>query len=229
MNLKKSAQKIFTNSYFLYFMLILTLLNILGYLVTSDFQSILIFITLLSIIMIFEKNMSVVLTFSLLFTIFFNVIINNRRKFMEGMDGMDDNDKKKKLNNVIDDETENNQRNQLKEKNEKMNENKYKNHEKVEGANEKLINNGNSKNRIDLAATLEESYDNLNSILGSEGINKLTSDTNNLMKEQKKLYESMQMMEPLIQKAKQMMEGFDMKQINNMVNTASSFINQRQK
>ena len=51
---------------------------------------------------------------------------------------------------------------------------------------------------IDYASTVEDAYDELNKILGSDGIKRLTSDTQNLMKQQLQLAESMKSMQPLI-------------------------------
>ena len=57
----------------------------------------------------------------------------------------------------------------------------------------------NRGNQIDYAATVEDAYDQLNSILGSDGIKNLTNDTQNLMKQQAQLAESMKNMAPLIE------------------------------
>jgi hypothetical protein len=58
--------------------------------------------------------------------------------------------------------------------------------------------NGGSK--IDYAATIEGAYDQLNSILGSDGIKNLTGDTQRLMQQQADLAKSMESMVPMIQK-----------------------------
>jgi hypothetical protein len=78
---------------------------------------------------------------------------------------------------------------------------------------------GRSKNggsKIDYASTIEDAYDDLNKILGSDGIKRLTSDTQGLMKQQMQLAESMEGMKPLVEgmlplidKMKGMMEGMD--------------------
>jgi hypothetical protein len=60
-------------------------------------------------------------------------------------------------------------------------------------------------NQIDYAATVEGAYDELNSILGSEGIKRLTDDTQKLMKQQLQLAESMKGMGPMIQQLEPMM------------------------
>jgi hypothetical protein len=51
---------------------------------------------------------------------------------------------------------------------------------------------------IDYASTIEDAYDQLNSILGSDGIKQLTNDTQGLMKQQMQLAESMKEMGPMI-------------------------------
>ena len=79
---------------------------------------------------------------------------------------------------------------------------------------------GNS--RIDYASTLEDAYDNLDKILGSDGINKLTGDTQKLMVQQQKLFETMQGMVPMINQAKDMMTGIDMTQLGGLADMANS-------
>jgi hypothetical protein len=80
---------------------------------------------------------------------------------------------------------------------------------------------GNS--RIDYASTLEGAYDNLDKILGSDGINKLTGDTQKLMSQQQKLFDTMNGMKPMLDQAKQMLAGFDLKELGNLANLSSTF------
>jgi len=70
---------------------------------------------------------------------------------------------------------------------------------------EKTSNNGN---RIDYASTLEQAYDNIENIIGEDGVRGLTDQTKSLMNQQKQLMENMKDMGPLLKSA----EGF-MKQI----------------
>jgi hypothetical protein len=61
---------------------------------------------------------------------------------------------------------------------------------------------GRKKNRgyeIDYATTIEDAYDQLNNILGSDGVQRLTSDTQNLMKQQMQLAEAMKNMQPMVE------------------------------
>lgn len=59
-------------------------------------------------------------------------------------------------------------------------------------------------NRIDYASTLEEAYDNIENIIGEEGVRGLTDQTKSLMNQQKDLMNSMKEMGPLLKSA----EGF---------------------
>jgi len=70
---------------------------------------------------------------------------------------------------------------------------------------EKTSNNGN---RIDYASTLEQAYDNIENIIGEDGVRGLTDQTKSLMNQQKQLMDNMKDMGPLLKSA----EGF-MKQI----------------
>ena len=78
------------------------------------------------------------------------------------------------------------------------------------------VGRAKGKSKIDYATTIEDAYDELNKILGSDGIKRLTSDTQGLMKQQADLAKSMEAMTPLIQsimpmaeKAQKMMESMD--------------------
>ena len=78
----------------------------------------------------------------------------------------------------------------------------------------------NGSSRIDYATTLENAYTNLDNILGSDSIGKLTNDTQRLMTQQQKLFDTMNNMVPLIDTAKGKMESLDMGQLNGLANMA---------
>jgi hypothetical protein len=67
---------------------------------------------------------------------------------------------------------------------------------------------GSSDNRIDYASTLEQAYDNIENIIGEDGVRGLTDQTKSLMNQQKLLMDNMKDMGPLLKSA----EGF-MKQV----------------
>tara|TARA_B100000795_G_scaffold265108_1_gene246488 strand:+ start:3472 stop:4329 length:858 start_codon:yes stop_codon:yes gene_type:complete len=61
--------------------------------------------------------------------------------------------------------------------------------------------------RIDYAKTLEQAYDNLQGMLGKEGISGLTSETSRLVEQQSSLMSSLKGMGPMLKEAKSMMAG----------------------
>ena len=56
-------------------------------------------------------------------------------------------------------------------------------------------------NRIDYAATLEQAYDNIENIIGEDGVRGLTDQTKSLMNQQKELMNNMKDIEPLLKSA----------------------------
>ena len=63
--------------------------------------------------------------------------------------------------------------------------------------------------RLDYAATIEQSYQNLDNILGSDSIKQLTNDTQKLMAQQQNLFNTMQNMVPVLQGAQNLLKDFD--------------------
>ena len=83
-----------------------------------------------------------------------------------------------------------------------------------EGVGEKIKAKKNAKNenfgpRLDYAATIEESYNNLDNILGSDSIKQLSGDTQKLMQQQQNLFNTMNQMVPVLEGAQNMLKGFD--------------------
>jgi len=75
--------------------------------------------------------------------------------------------------------------------------------------------------RLDYAKTIEQSYQNLDQLLGSDSIQQLTSDTQKLMSQQQNLFNTMEKMVPMIEGAKNMLGGFDIKSLTNSLNKVS--------
>jgi hypothetical protein len=83
------------------------------------------------------------------------------------------------------------------------------------------------KPKLDYGASITNAYKDLNSYLDPDALKSLTSETMTLMKEQKKLYESMNSMGPLLNQAKTLLDGFDMKQLNGFASMAKNFEEKR--
>lgn len=98
------------------------------------------------------------------------------------------------------------------------------------GHKEGILFDRDKKNVINYASTIKDAYSNLNEIIGSEGIKKLTADTQKLMAEQMKLAESMKNIEPLINgfapildKAHGLLGSIDTKSFDNIKSLAKKF------
>jgi hypothetical protein len=79
-----------------------------------------------------------------------------------------------------------------------------KDHDADEGEGAK--GSSSSSNRIDYASTLEQAYDNIETIIGEDGVRGLTDQTKSLMNQQKELMENMKEMGPLLKSAEGFME-----------------------
>lgn len=267
MNFASEASKLLCNKYFLYFIVFLTVSNILGYIVTNKVNAVIFFALVAFLMAYFSKNMAVILLVAIIAT---NLLMANKstREGLENatMDTSIDTDKldsvdsqlgnglkalkstgnvdaaKAKLgekkNNTVDEEdvetrpiVDPNNRSLNKKSTEtetfvpntaSSGKKKAGFHNAKGGSSFKDAAPVNGNSRIDYASTLEGAYDNLDKILGSDGINKLTGDTQKLMVQQQKLFETMQGMVPMINQAKDMMSGIDMNQLGGLADMANS-------
>jgi hypothetical protein len=202
-------QNLLTNKLVLNIVCVLSALNIIGYLAMGKITATLFFIVLAILITQFNKNMIIVLGVPLILV---NLFVAKEYSFVEGMEGNTDSSDSKAM------------KPEHKDALKKAAANKKDNGTPVMtpldvtaepfGTNKDDKTKKGKKHSIDYASTVEEAYDNLNSILGGDGIKNLTADTQNLMKQQMELAESMKGMggmikglEPMMNQAKAMMEG----------------------
>ena len=80
--------------------------------------------------------------------------------------------------------------------------------------------------RLDHAATIETAYDDLQNILGNDGITKLTDDTKKLMSQQKNLFNVMNELAPAVKETMSMLEGLNVSEITNMSTSTSKVADQ---
>jgi len=71
--------------------------------------------------------------------------------------------------------------------------------------------------RIDYSTTLEQAYENLDKMIGGDGLQNLSADTERLMNQQQKLFGAVEKMLPMIDKAQGMIQGLDMTKINSLI------------
>jgi myosin heavy subunit len=241
MKIPKSFSKMLENKYVLYFVLVVTLINLLGYMMLGNFNAIIFFILSAFLTANFSKNMIVVLSIPLILTSVFmvgkavkegfdemkksideqikdvNDDIKAKQEKMSKLikDGVNTDDEKKKLKDIKGDLDDLNKKRDklLEEKKEKEESKDDKSDDKKP---EKMSTMYKKENRIDYASTVEDAYDDLNKILGGNGIKQLTDDTQNLMKQQLQLADAMKSMTPLMEQAQNLLQGFDMKSLSSL-------------
>ena len=221
MNFKAELSKFLTNKWVLNIVSILAFLNVLGYIVLGNLNSAIFFIIVAVLVRYFSKNMIIVLGIPLILV---NLLSLNGN-LTEGLENntsttttVPTNQNNTNTNTKPDDT--------YKDTIKKINQQDAKSKQGLPitplQPTETTTNSGNNnaqsdesfevgraKKRgydIDYAATVEDAYDELNKILGSDGIKRLTDDTQGLMKQQLQLAESMKSMAPLIQGMAPMMK-----------------------
>jgi len=243
MKIPKSFSKMLENKYVLYFVLFLTLINLLGYMMLGNFNAIIFFVLAAFLTSNFSKNMIVVLSVPLILTSIFMVgkAVKEGFEEMKPLDermkdidkqikdkkdmvdelikaGVSTDDDKKKLKdlNIEIEKLIKEREKLLMEKNEKKPDEKKPDDKKDAKPTETMSTMYKKENRIDYASTVEDAYDDLNKILGGNGIKQLTDDTQNLMKQQLQLADAMKGMTPLMEQAQNLLQGFDMKSLSSL-------------
>jgi hypothetical protein len=222
--ISKTFSKVFENIYVLYFVFFLALLNLFGFLITGNFNAIVFFILVGYLVYNFTKNMIVVLTVPLVLTSIFMVGKKIQESFQDSSTDTPSSEstEKKKENKTVDiigdDSTETAPDTEVdtdsKEVGEVVNDNEQ---------TDAMTTMYKKNNRIDYASTVEDAYEDLGKILGGDGINRLTKDTQKLMKQQLQLADAMKNMTPLLESAKGLLQGFDMKNLNSLSTLAKNF------
>lgn len=241
--MKFDMKSLLKNKMVLYVVLFLAVTNVIGYLITDNMMAVVLFVLSGLATTYFSKNMIVVLVTSLVITSFFVGTKTAIRINKEGMknkkdkkgkkDKSDDksDDKKDKENfddNDDDDEDdiEDTQHEAAKviRKNKPM---KKRESDKMNSKEEDNMKTKDKKNKItiDHQSTLEEAYDNLERMLGSDGIRNMTKDTKKLAEKQKKLMANIKNMQPMLQNATKMLEGLDLEGMGNITKMMGNVTN----
>jgi hypothetical protein len=235
MKLPSSISKLLENKYVLYLVFFLAIANILGYLAMGKYKAIIMFVLIGYLVRNFNKNMTVVLLVPLVLTTLFasDFVREGLENATKPSDETKPTEEKKPqtpsaspssptpdtvgadktASDVVVDET-----GAAKQTTPKTPD------EKTPQANEKFSNPYDKRaSRLDYAATVEDAYGDLNNILGGDGIKNLTADTQKLMEQQLQLANAMKSMTPLLDQAKSLMNGFDMKNFGNIAEMAKQF------
>lgn len=180
------------NKNVLYVISFLALTNVFSYLISNNIDALIYFILIGYITTYFSKNMIIILLVPMLFTNFFMGIrfaTNIRR---EGMANQNANNS----NTATDSSTSNTSNSSNNEK--------------------KDDKPSNTNSKIDYSKTLEKAYDDLDKLIGTDGINKMTEETARLAEQQQKIMKNIENMAPLLKNATKMLEGLPLDNIGNI-------------
>lgn len=214
--MKLNVKSMLTNKTVLMVVSVVAVLNVLGYMVIGRFNCVVIFILLAGLTRYFSKNMILVLGIPLIFVNLFAVSLRTFEGFEDG--DKKDGDGEKHLdtiNKINDKQKQKDQAIITPVPEDTLESSNVKTDEHFEVGRAK---NGGSK--IDYAATVESAYDELNKVLGSDGIKSLTDDTQRLLKQQSELAKSMEGLAPIVEKMMPMAEK--MQGMMNNMNTGGS-------
>ena len=216
MNLKSSISKILTNKKTLHIVFVLSLLNLIGYLVCGNIHAVIFFVLITGISSHFSKNLTIILLIAL-FVVNLFMLGNGAREGMQNSDSTIN-----ASSNSSSDSSPDASGNSLEEIMKKkitdkistkqglpitpVDENETTTDKTTEESFE-VGRNKKGKYDIDYASTIEDAYDELNKIIGGDGIKKLTGDTQNLMKQQMQLTEAMKGIGPLVEQIGPLMQS----------------------
>ena len=201
-------------------------MNIFGYVNLNDFNSVALFTLVAYLTSFFNKNNVIILLSAILVTnalgntqfMVIEGMCNKKGKLYEGMKGMDPKEEEDYMDDYPEPENDPDEDEEEKEP-EMVTETSEMN---TEGFKEDAASSSYGGKGINKRRTLEEQYSNLDKIIGKDGIDAMTADTQKLIKRQGKLAESMKAMGPLLKNAESLLQGFDVGQLEGMQNTLKS-------
>ena len=239
MKYRMKAPALLKNKYILYILLIIGIINILGYLTMKDYNSLALFVVIGMLSSYFSKNMSVNLLVAIVVTSL--VAVNNKIKegFEEkAKDAL--NDTMDSVNKVVKDVSKKMDKKcesdddcpEGKCQNGKCSDKKtgFKNNvpssspSKVDGDSDDAVGE-----RIDYAATMEQAYDNLQNMLGKDGMKSITDETKKLVSQQKNLIGTLSSMTPILNNAKETLANLDLGEMGDVSEMLKKFTNQKPK
>ena len=210
--MKLSLDKFLENKIVLYVVAFISGTSLLNLVLTKKVNAVIFFIAVGYLTSFFNKNMIVIMLVALLST---NMLIHSRLTILrEGMEGSDD-DK-----NSDDEAAEGFSK--------KKKGGKKKNKEGLSKIKPAVIADEETeedelKNDINYASTIEAAYNNLDGILSSDALKNMTTDTQKLVDQQKKLMENVKQVQPMMENVLSMVKesGIDSSKMLSMFNQMS--------
>ncbi len=211
MNLNASISRFITNKYVLNIVFFVSILNILGYVIYRNYDAVMYFVLVGMLVAYFSKNMTLILGIPLILVNLFSI---GKRKVYEGLENKvtaeEETTENEEEENAVDSIEKPSKEKKTITSTSTVTENFEDEDEKpVSGKTAEKFEVGRKKGQynIDYASTIEDAYDDLNKIIGGDGMKKLTEDSQRLMKQQQQLAEAMQSIGPLVDKMAPMLQS----------------------
>ena len=214
MNFPAGIKKILNSKVLLYLVYFITAMNVFGYVNLNDFNSVALFTLVSYVTSFFNKNHVVILLTGILIT---NILGNTQYMIVEGLTARKTKEGMEHEGEEDEDEDEEPEEEEAEEEAEAEEEEQ----EEEEDDSDAFTGYGVAP-ALDKTKSMEKQYKELDSIIGKDGIEAMTRDTQKLVKRQGKLAESMKAMGPLLQNVSGMLKGFDTEQFEGIQKTLKS-------
>lgn len=235
-NSKSIFNKLVNNKIVLYIVALICLFDILGYIMRYEFSAILFFYLIGMITFNYTKNMTVVLGTALLMTSLMH-LIRNMMGFKEGMKGNkeensedgEEGGEEEVVEEVVEEEEEDSLDEIVEKAAEEEEEFKKKKSKKSGYQNKMKLNPGmyNTPNKEQIskqlgkAGQMEKAYDNLDKMIGQEGIKSISSHTKKLVKQQNDLMKDLKDITPTLNEAVGAISKLDLSKLGNMFDSVT--------
>lgn len=221
--------KIINNKITLFIVSALAFFSLYIHITRSHFTAILLFFLTAGLVYTFTKNMTVVLGMSFIVTTFAS-IFKDIFGFKEGLknekEGLNEEDtEKKETEEPEEGETEatakkDSDTKKKKKPSEATKKDKFDN-QKLNPALYNTPSKQNMEKQLGKASEMEQAYDNLEKVMGTENVNSISSDTKDLIKQQNELIKQLKTMTPALNDAMASLGGLDLNKLTGMFNSAT--------
>jgi hypothetical protein len=222
--------KIINNKITLFIVSALAFFSLYIHITTSNFTAVLLFFLTAGLVYTFTKNMTVVLGMSFIVTTFAS-IFKDIFGFKEGLKNEKENEKEKEKEVLNEEDTQKEETEEPKEgeteetaKKKKPSEATKKDKFDNQKLNPALYNTPSKQNmekQLGKASEMEQAYDNLEKVMGTENVNSISSDTKDLIKQQNELIKQLKTMTPALNDAMASLGGLDLNKLTGMFNSAT--------
>ena len=190
--MKRSVNAMLKNKIVLYIVFFIAVSNVFGYLMINEVDAIMLFFLVGFLTSYFSKNMIIVMATAIIAT---NTFIGSKkvsgRSLLEGMKGKHDKGDDDKNDEEKDDKND-----------DKNDEEKDESFSSLKPLAPLSIDK--SDTGLDYTGSLEAAYDNLDKLLSSDALSKMSKDTQTLAEKQNKLMGNIGKLAPMIQSAQDM-------------------------